>query len=129
MKPGNQAPNNPRKDLRMSSLLARVAADKPSPERRVPVTERALLRRINRRIAKGDFKVKVCRRGRWEGDLGRYFIVDESNNTIAATHVDLTAYGRELECLGDFETLITDYDAKLQQAAVDANELLRKAWS
>ncbi|HEV2294573.1 MAG TPA: hypothetical protein VGR35_12020 [Tepidisphaeraceae bacterium] len=77
--------------------------------RRLPVSERALLARLNRALAKEDQMLRKCRAdSRWYRDLGDYALVDVSRNTWLATHVDLEALGREMGVLQEFEHLVAD---------------------
>jgi hypothetical protein len=71
------------------------------------VSERALMGRINRVLAKSATPERLvrCRFGsRWFGDCGRYSAVN-SNNYVTATHVDLGTWGREMGVLKSGETL------------------------
>jgi hypothetical protein len=69
----------------------------------VPVTMRALLQRINRRLAHNDEKVKALRGDRWRHELGDYYRIDLRVNGIIDKHVDLEALGRELKVLAPYE--------------------------
>lgn len=82
---------------------------------KVPVTMRALIQRINRKLAKerdgwgthggghGD-KLLACREmSRAYHDLGSYYTVDVGRNQIAATHVDPEELARELGVLKEWE--------------------------
>jgi hypothetical protein len=48
--------------------------------RKASVTMRALMQRINRRLAKEDELLKKLRGDRYLRDLGRYYIVNWRNN-------------------------------------------------
>ncbi len=64
------------------------------------VTERALARRINRRLRPDGSTLKKCsRRSRWWRDLGDYYTVDDNNN-IVDLDVDVEALGREMKAIG-----------------------------
>jgi hypothetical protein len=83
------------------------------------VTESALIRRINRRIGGYDRKSCTtwgCRlrvaRGFTDrstglfyenGDLGRYYTLDNYSNGLVDDHIDLEQYGREVGALADWE--------------------------
>ena len=69
----------------------------------VPVSMRALLLRINRRLAKDQQVLKTLRGDRYANELGRYYTVHVADNRIAATHVDPEAWGRELGVLAAWE--------------------------
>ena len=71
-----------------------------------PVSERALVARINRALAKQHESLHRCRMGtQASNDLGAYYVLDVYRNLVLATHVDIEALGRELNVLGDGETL------------------------
>lgn len=73
-------------------------------ENKTPVSERALVARINRALAKQSEKLRRCRKNaRGFNDLGAYYLLD--GNTVIATHVNIEALGHELNVLGDGETL------------------------
>lgn len=62
------------------------------------VSQRALLARINRRLARSCESIRLCRpSSRWFGDLGRVYSVDHVRNQINGSHIDLESRGRELE--------------------------------
>ena len=70
------------------------------------VSERALLARINRRLAKDDQKLLKCRAGtRAHSDLGDWYIVGQSTNTVEAAHIVLEQLAQELKCIKSFEEL------------------------
>lgn len=69
-----------------------------------PVSERALVARINRALAKQYKKLRRCRMGTQAfNNLGAYYLLD--GNTVIDTHVNIEALGRKLNVLGDGETL------------------------
>jgi hypothetical protein len=72
---------------------------------KVPVTERALFQRINRKLAHENEQLKTCRGGQWENELGRYYVVDLNRNSITASDVDPEALGRELGVLARWEEI------------------------
>jgi len=68
------------------------------------VTESALLRRINRALAKQWESVRTCREdSRAFGTLGRHYLVDTHNGNIIAYPVNLATLGRELNVMDDRE--------------------------
>lgn len=72
------------------------------------VSERALIGRINRKLAREPepMRVQVCRENsRWYANLGRHYIVHCAINTVDSTDIDLEAWGRELGVLGATEAL------------------------
>jgi hypothetical protein len=70
------------------------------------ITERALIQRINRRLAKDGEKLKKSRGEKVLLDLGDYFIVNFNLNQIVAHHItDIIELGRELEVLKPYEVI------------------------
>ena len=73
---------------------------------KVTVTARALLQRINRKLAPDLEKVMACKQSsRSYNDLGDYYALDQNRNAIIAQHIDLEAWGREMGVLKDWEKL------------------------
>ena len=69
-----------------------------------PVSERALVARINRALAKQRQALRRCREdARGFNDLGAYYLLD--GNTVIDTHVNIETLGRKLNVLGVGETL------------------------
>ena len=62
----------------------------------VPVTLRAVIQRINRKLAGEDKRLKATRGERARSDLGDYYLLNVNRNFIAAHHVDPEALAREL---------------------------------
>ncbi len=70
------------------------------------VTERALLARINRKLAKTDEVMKKCRADTSAyNDFGDYYIISLTENIVSSTHVDLDALSRDLGVLQSYEVL------------------------
>ncbi len=70
------------------------------------ITEQALIKRINRALAKQYESVRRCREdSRAFGYYGTYYVLDTWRNSPIATHVDLESLGRELGVLGQYEAL------------------------
>ncbi len=72
---------------------------------KVLVTRRALIQRINRVLAKREEQLRAYRGGRWQSDLGRYYIVDLGRNAIVRGDVDLEDVGRELKVIAGYEAI------------------------
>ena len=65
------------------------------------ITERALIKRINRKLAHTDEAIRICREdSRWIDQLGRHFIEDTKTKFVLATDCDLADIGREVGVLG-----------------------------
>jgi len=74
----------------------------------VPVSERALIQRLNRKMHSDDLMVKTTRPGsRAEFDLGRHYILNWRIDGVMAQgkDIDLEAYGREYGVLKAWERL------------------------
>jgi hypothetical protein len=69
----------------------------------IPVTMRALLQRINRRLAPELQGVKKLRGERARVELGDFYIIDFNRNFVLAAHVDPEELGRELGVLREYE--------------------------
>jgi hypothetical protein len=75
----------------------------------VPVSERALFQRIQRKLADDEraWKLKQARDGTQASfDLGTFFVLDTKRNVAVKWKIDLEAYGRELRVLADFESVM-----------------------
>lgn len=75
---------------------------------KVPVTMRALIQRINRRLTKDEEHLKSIRGERFRHELGDYYIVDLNRNAIVAKQVDPEELGRTLGVLRPFERVEED---------------------
>lgn len=80
----------------------------PKVERKVPVSRRALIARITRRLAKDRKVLKAGRGIRTIKGMGDYYIVDLHRNVCVALNVDPEALGRELGVLADYEEVRDD---------------------
>jgi hypothetical protein len=72
---------------------------------RVPVSERALVQRINRKLAKDDQILKKARSERVRQDMGDYYVVTFPVGGAWPTHVDVEEMGRELDVLKPWEEI------------------------
>ena len=72
---------------------------------RVPVSRRALIQRINRKLP--DHETLKTTRGRCGTKLGRHYIIDKSNNPITCQFVYLEKLRRELGVLREYERVVT----------------------
>ena len=70
------------------------------------VTMQALIKRINRKLAHQDEKLRVARAERVRFDLGDYYVIDVSRNFVISKHVDPEELGRELGVLTEFEKIV-----------------------
>lgn len=71
-----------------------------------PISERAVLARINRKLKPDNKQLKKCKAdSQGYGELGDYYEVDLNLNAVTATHVDLQQRGTEMKVLADFEQI------------------------
>lgn len=89
----------------------------PKKRKRVPVSMRALVQRINRKLAaaereRGGEPKLAARLKAARGDavraLGDYYLVDVERNAVERTDVDPEALGRELGALAAWEEVSED---------------------
>jgi hypothetical protein len=60
---------------------------------RTPVTTRAVIQRINRKLKPDLEMLKVTRGNRWRREVGDYYVIDFNRNWIIHKHVDPVAGG------------------------------------
>jgi hypothetical protein len=72
----------------------------------VPVTMRALIQRINRKLKLQDEKLKTARSRRVESSVGRYYTIDPKQNFVVHDHLDPEAIARELGVLANHEHVV-----------------------
>jgi hypothetical protein len=80
-------------------------AEQPNKEG-VLVSERALVQRINRRLAEEGWERLIkARTGRARQQMGSWFIIDERSKLLVSKFIDLEKFGRELGVLGEYDRL------------------------
>jgi hypothetical protein len=67
------------------------------------VTLKALLKRINRKLAHENQQLKITRGGQARSNLGDYYVLDLYRNVIGASHCQPEALAREIRVLGEWE--------------------------
>jgi hypothetical protein len=77
-------------------------------KQKVPISERALIQRINRKLLDNDQVLKSARGSRAEQELGGFYVIDFRHNCIVAKDVALRALGRKLGALRSYEYLVED---------------------
>jgi len=78
-------------------------------EAKVPVSMRAVIQRINRKLKADDEVLKTARgEGRLLQDVGRYYVVNIRINGLVGRDVDPTEMARKLGVLKDYERVIED---------------------
>lgn len=71
----------------------------------VKVSKRAIVQRINRKLAADDQRLLSNRSaGSWL-DLGDFYVVDTNQNAVVDTHIDLVHTARKLGALAEWEEL------------------------
>ncbi len=78
----------------------------------VPVGERALIARINRKLKPEGEKLKKLRGERWLNDLGQYYVVNEHFNRVEQQHVDLEELARACGALEAWEHLADEEETE-----------------
>jgi hypothetical protein len=73
----------------------------------VPVSERALIQRINRAE---DEMLKMTRGGRAKQDLGRHYVIGIRRNVVHQMDIDLAALARKLGVLREYEHVQAPHD-------------------
>jgi hypothetical protein len=72
----------------------------------VPVSLRAVIQRINRKLRASGEVLKTARSTNVASSVGWHYIVDTDNNWISSQRVDPEALARELGVLQDYETVV-----------------------
>lgn len=72
----------------------------------VSVSKKALIARINRRLAKDDEMLRTLRGERDRHNLGDHYVVDVTRNLVVRKYVDLVDLGREIGALRGWERLV-----------------------
>jgi len=80
-------------------------------EATVPVTQRALMQRLNRALRPRDEMVRQARGDRARQDLGDFYVVDAHRNVVVRQGIDLEAFAREMGVLKGYERLVGDDEA------------------
>jgi len=74
-----------------------------------PVTELAIKRRINRRLAeKGECLRKSPSNSRWKNELGNYYIAEMDTDNVIKTGLDLEAFAREEGVMKSGEAIVAE---------------------
>ena len=74
-------------------MVSMKEMNKTTKETRLPVSSRALIARINRKLAKRDEKLLTVR-GKWRLSEGSYAIINVRFNRQISSHVNLENTGR-----------------------------------
>ena len=77
-------------------------------KQKVPVSMRAVIQRINRKLTDDDEVLKTTRGERARFDLGDYYILDQRRNFIAAKYVDPEELARKIGVLAEWEEVASE---------------------
>lgn len=73
---------------------------------KIPLSERAIVARINRKLIKeGYLRLKKARGGRAVASVGDYYLIDANRNLIHATHVNPEGYARQIDVMSKYEAM------------------------
>jgi hypothetical protein len=72
---------------------------------KVPVSQRAIIARINRKLKSEGEALKTLRSQRDWTTLGSFYTVDLNRNCVLDRHIKLEDYARECEALRPYEVL------------------------
>jgi hypothetical protein len=75
----------------------------PLTKRSVPVSTRAVIARINRKISDTELAFKTTRGTKWLSDLGSYYVVNLRTNAIDQPHCTPEKYARDIGVLKPYE--------------------------
>jgi hypothetical protein len=69
----------------------------------LPISERSLVRRINRKLADDDQALRMARGESAKRHVGEFYVVDTRRNFIVSKHIDLVMFAREMGALKPWE--------------------------
>ncbi|QEP42151.1 hypothetical protein D5085_02755 [Ectothiorhodospiraceae bacterium BW-2] len=69
------------------------------------VTKKAIIGRINRKLAKHGERLRVNRNPVWVCNLGRYYITNDRTKTVVESDCDLVGYARGMACVNYGEVI------------------------
>lgn len=75
--------------------------------RGVPVTLRAVIQRLNRRLKQDHEMIRAARGAQARQEFGDFYWLDYNRNVVLDKDVDVEALARKLEVLAPFEYLRT----------------------
>lgn len=75
---------------------------------KIPLSERAIVARINRKLTKeGYLRLKKARGERAVASVGEYYLIDANRNIIHAMRVDPESYARQIDVMSNYEAIET----------------------
>jgi len=97
-------------DLRAQAYRADDSISEMSSHSRakvkVPISMRALVGRINRKLEPDRQQLKITRAGRTRSELGAFYLLNFSGLSVIKDHVDPVALGRKLGVLQEWEDVV-----------------------
>jgi len=100
-------------DMQNENTNARQIEQQQGPvDPRTPVSHDALVKRINRKLAREGERLRKTRPCRGEGvsrmwmNCGDFYVIDVRRNFLVDTHVDVEILGRKLGVLAHYERLV-----------------------
>jgi hypothetical protein len=87
-----------------AAMRAAVSVQQDHEVSHAPVAIHALIQRLNKTLSATGQALRTTR-ARWRSDLGDYYIVDFTRNTVVAKHVNPEALAREMGLLRSWETV------------------------
>jgi hypothetical protein len=73
---------------------------------KTPVSRRAVVQRLQRKLARGGEILVATRSGRWRGELGDYHVVNVRRNAVVAKGFDLEEWARGQGAIKAWEKLV-----------------------
>jgi hypothetical protein len=74
---------------------------------KIPVSEKALMARVNRKLAREGERILKSREGsRLRGNVGEFYLLDVNRNTVTGTHMELEHVAKEVGALRDYEQVV-----------------------
>jgi hypothetical protein len=73
--------------------------------KRVPVSLRAVIQRINRRLGSEEKVLKIARSERVKDAVGWYYVLDVNRNWVISRWVNVEQYARDLGVLKEWERM------------------------
>jgi hypothetical protein len=77
-------------------------------EDKVAVSRRAVVQRVNRKLASQGQRMVAARSERVRQELGSYYVIDLNSNTVVWKRFDLAAYAQKLGALKTWERVEDD---------------------
>jgi hypothetical protein len=83
---------------------------------KVYISQRALLQRINRKLAKEEKKLLTSRSNAKKQEFGNFYIVDINLNNVIQAHIDLEVLGQDLHAIKKGEKYSEEVDEIAKEA-------------